>query len=210
MSFDKEVKLLSSGYESALIYVVYNGPPNTIYNRYNGYLYDEEGLIKAIKFCKDLYRFIKNPSEKVICSYIEFYGTDGIKNSMPEITKNIAKSIIINDYNKFNLYSEFFNNDDVIDIIKFNPHMIKFNPHMIKYANNQTYEMCNDAITRIYNKRQNKIYSELFYGGSGIWHNKINANFAECIKCENLNNDEINKLYAKLFSLDKNTILYIQ
>jgi hypothetical protein len=192
---------LKDGYKTALYYVVYNGPPNTIYNEYHGNVHTEEGLINAIKVCDRLYCYIINPSEKVTIAQIKYHGIYDILKEQ-KITKNIASAIIHYDHEKFNDYANLFTDLEVIA-------MTKFNPQLVRYVKNQTFKMCNEAIDTMYGRSRTKLYTELFHGGAGVWHFNIDCTFAAAFNQEFLTDTEMIELYSKIYELENGSINYM-
>ena len=115
------------------------------------------------------------------------------------ITKNIAKAIVIHDHEKYQNYMSFFEEQDLIE-------MKKQNPKILKYVKNQTFDMCHEAIKSITNRSRNKLYTELFYGGNGLWYNDISTDFVSYFNPDYLNKDEMIKLYSICYELNKYSI----
>jgi hypothetical protein len=189
---------LKDGYEKVLSYVIYNGPPNTIYGEYEGNLDVEYNLMQAVRLCSNLYKYIINPSENVTISHIEHHGLNHVSQNL-NITKNIARAIIKHDHTTFKQYAEIFDDNDVIN-------MVKFNPRILKYVKKQTFEMCCQVMTIMCNRSRSALYTELFCGGVGLWHEDIPADFAECFNPDCLTDDEMIKLYDIMFKYNKNSI----
>ena len=189
------------GYKDALCYCVYNGPPNTIYANYTDSLDTENDLIKAVKKCDRLYYYIINPSENVTCAYIENNGTLFLPKDL-KITKKIARSIIINKEEKFKDCENLFNDDELIE-------MTYYNPHILKYVKKQNYTICFNVMNILIDKYNSELYSELFYAGSGLWKKSLPSNFVTYFNLECLNDDEIIKLYNIAFNNNNNCIEYM-
>lgn len=199
---EKEVNGLKKGYQDTLWYVVYNGPPNTICNDYHGDVKTERGLIQGVKLCSRLYNYVINPSEQVTVAHIEHHGIYDISKDLL-ITKNIARAMIIYDHNQLKNYRDMFTDDDLID-------MLELNPNILRYVKKQTYEMCCNVIKNIIHKSQSALHRDLFHGGSGIWHENINASFVECFNLDCFDSkDEIIKLYELMFENNNNSIRYM-
>ena len=199
MDPNKEFNKLKDNYEQALHYVVYNGPPNTIYNHYNGNLNNTQGLIQGIKVCKNLYKYVINPSEQVTISHIENHGPSDLSYDL-KITKNIQRAMIVHDHRKYIQFQDQFDDQDLINILP-------SNPHVLGYIKKQTYGMVLDAINHIYRTQRSRLYTEIFHGGSGIWHEDIGAGFVEYLKLECFEEKEIIKLYEIVYVKNNNSIL---
>ena len=198
----KEFNKLKEGFQDTLFYVVYNGPPNTIYNDYRGNMGTESGLIQGIKLCSGLYNYVINPSEQVTVAHIEHHGIYYLSKDLL-ITKNIARAIVKHDHNKIKEYRDMFDDTDLID-------MMQFNPDILRYVKKQTYEMCRNVIKNKTYRSQCALYTELFHGGAGAWHENINASFVECFNLECFEEKEIIKLYELMFENNNNSIRYMK
>lgn len=195
---------LKPDYDNGLYYTVYNGPPNTIMGKYQlSKMYTERELIAAVKRCERFIKYINNPNEDIICAHIETHGTLFYEPPNP-VSRNVAMAIIKNRVHKFDEYNKIyrFTDEEIND-------MCSTNPYMLKYVKNQTFDLCVKMINKIVRANDSSHYTELFYGGSGIWHKSIEAEFAECINCGVLTREEIHKLYDILYSLNTGCIRYM-
>jgi len=81
---------------------------------------------------------------------------------------------------------------------------------MLGYVKKQTYHICVNAIQSILTKSRNALYSELFHGGAGVWHETISASFVKNFNLECFNDEEITKLYELVFENNQNSIRYME
>ncbi len=202
MNIKKEFNELKADYQNALHYVVYNGPPNTIYNEYRGNVNTEYGLIEGVKVCNNLYKYVINPSEEVTIAHIQYNGFSDLSKEL-KITKDIASAMIKYDHKKYVEFEDMFNDNDLV-------HLLKFNPDVLRYIKKQTYQMCCDVIKNKCWKSQSRLFTELLHGGVGLWHENINESFVECFNLECFDEKEIMGLYGIMFQNNKNSIKYMR
>jgi len=195
---------LKPNYDFGLYYTVYNGPPQTIVEKYNlNKLYTEYDLLAAVKRCDRFIKYINNPSEDIICAHIESHGTLFYEPPRPS-TRKMAIAIIKNKPEQFDNYNKSyqFSDTEIND-------MCESNSYILKHVNNQSFDLCVRMMNKIIRRNDGRHYTELFYGGSSIWHKSIDAKFAECINCDVLTHDEIHKLYDILYSYNEQCIGYM-
>lgn len=171
---DIKQNILTKEFYDNLIVVIYNGPPETLYGKYVGFVPTEDGICLAIKKCAfafELFKHIINPSEKVILSYVDKYGPGGLKNP--------SKKVILHAINKYPGYlvgfEDMFEEKEFLEMIKKNPFVIKYIPNptyaMLKLCVSlngftivyiekelQTMELCKISITEIYTNRRNDFF----------------------------------------------------
>lgn len=114
--------LLPKFYDS-LYYIVYNGPPETIYETYRGPTNSETGIAIAIEKCGDLlYHSIINPSLEVMVAFCKKweFNIDHIKNPSSELIRRT----MIKHASAFSRHKHFF--PDLEEVIKINPFTIQY------------------------------------------------------------------------------------
>jgi len=63
-----------------------------------------------------------------------------------------------------------------------------------RYIKKQPYGMCCLAMKIKCSRSQSALYTEIFHGGVGLWHENINASFVECFNLECFDEKEITTL----------------
>ncbi|AGF84896.1 hypothetical protein QJ854_gp886 [Moumouvirus goulette] len=164
-----EYNILKPDFYNHLDVVIYNGPPNTIYGKYKGFVGNgkhgyEAGIIKAIKKCMSpnrLFKNIINPSDEVIIAFLEEekYSFGEIKNP----SKRVIKFAIVQDYKRFPKFKNIFNENEIIELLEQCPNIIEFidkptylmcklaigkNAWCIEYIKNPSYELCKLAVEK--------------------------------------------------------------
>ena len=192
---------MKEGYQSALCYVVYNGPPNTIYAEYRDSVQTEGGLVDAVRTCSSLYRYITDPSERVTATQIKYHGLGDVAPDL-EITKAIAGAMVQHNHRKFPDYAEYFTDQEVTE-------MAESEPQLLRYVKGQTLEMCDRAIDAMARQMACKTYTELLHGGAALWHKNIDCTFTSAFNTSTLSRDEIGVLYSKMYRLEPRSIEYM-
>ncbi|AGC02354.1 hypothetical protein H012_gp095 [Acanthamoeba polyphaga moumouvirus] len=161
--------ILKPDFYNHLEVILYNGPPNTLYGKYHGYVgYGEygceDGIIKALDKCWSvdyLFDNIINPSDKVIIAYLKKRKSsfDKIKNP----SRNVIKFAITQDYKIFLKYKHLFNENEILEILAECPNIIEFieqptylmcrlviekNSWCIEYIKNPSHKLCELAIEK--------------------------------------------------------------
>lgn len=138
------MNILKSGYERCLQYwshEIISGPAQAKYVRSvtSG---NENQIINAINTGCNLFDYIKNPSEDVICAFIrsEFYSFHKIEHIKLTYKMKIAMICM-----KPSLYKEYNPNDDHFSD-RGKLYLIKENPDVIEYIKNPNDRMIEDAI----------------------------------------------------------------
>ncbi|AVL95197.1 hypothetical protein ma810 [Moumouvirus australiensis] len=143
-----EYNILKPDFYNYLEVVLYNGPPNTLYGKFHGFVgYGEygceDGIIKALKECSsthNLFDNIINPSDNVIIAYLkrEKYSFYKIKNP----SKHVIKFAISQDQKRFPKFKNLFNENEILELLE-------ICPDIIKYIEKPTYLMCKLAVGKI-------------------------------------------------------------
>lgn len=124
----QKMNTLKEGYQNSLYYVIYNGPPNTLYDNYRYVVIsgDETSIIRAIQAKTSIFRYIENPSDSVIAAEILNFGyfanTDKYKG-----IKVIDISIVKINAKKLEDYPDnYFTEIELEDIVSYNPDVYEF------------------------------------------------------------------------------------
>lgn len=171
-----------------LYYVIYKGPPSTIYEKYENIVDTEESIIKAIKKCGSrLFQFIVNPSDNVInetlkVSKVPSFIFDKLKNP----SKQVIQTIIELEGSYYQQYKNLFNENETMKLLEKNPSILKNiekptylmnkvalsnNGLLIEYIDEQTEELCEIAIRNIYDNQYsyiNNVVSKIKYFNDNI------------------------------------------
>jgi hypothetical protein len=160
------MNILTSEFYENLIVVVYNGPPRTLYGKYNGHTHTEDGICKAIEECQGIRpSYIINPSNKVMMSFIKHFSFyfEAFKNP----PKEVIKFAVIQHYPYFEKHQDQFDEAEIIDMLvkkEIPPVIIKYikdpsltlcivacqlNGFVLKYIKQQTLELCKIAVKEI-------------------------------------------------------------
>lgn len=192
------MNVLKPGYESHLDYVIYNGPPNTICRQYTKNLNIESNLVEAVTLSPDLFNYIDNPSENVICAYIErnYYS---FKLPQVNITKKIYISLIVQNISNYKKYNYELDNDDIM-------YIVTKNHKFLECIENQSYDMIYNAIKVSHYNNQKEITTNIFYGNSISWLENISSDFPKLIKSSCFTSEEITELYKILYKINNRTI----
>jgi len=112
--------LLPTFYEN-LVYVYYNGPPQTLYERYNKSIRTEKDIVDAIEKCGGrLYNHIINPSLEVMAIYCKEYSFHLSEIKIPSL--ELIKRCIQHHHFIYREYKHLF--DDINEVITINPKII--------------------------------------------------------------------------------------
>lgn len=119
----KYYNILLPDFYTHLRYVIYNGPPNTLYADYTEPVRTEDQIAKAVVTCKwGMYCNIINPSITVMAAYcsISSYHLDEIYNP----PKQLVACCMAEDYTLYPKYKTFF--PDVTEALKVNARIIRY------------------------------------------------------------------------------------
>lgn len=158
---EEKFNILKHGFYDHLFIVIYNGPPQTIYEDYKRYFINsEDGIIKAIEKCSEfLIDYITNPSENVMLAAVkrESYLFTHLKNP----TKKVITYCIETGYLSIKNYLHLYSYDELKNLTSINPSILSSipdhteelsniacekNPLMIQYSNFQTLDKCKNAV----------------------------------------------------------------
>lgn len=166
--------ILTEKFYDYLVVVIYNGPPNTEYGKYYGFVPTEEGICTAMQKCaypSSMFKHIINPSDAVIKAYIDIYWYyDDIGTFVKNPSKDVIRYAISKNSNIIIKYQHLFDHEEIMIMINENPHIIK---HIVDPTNDmydlcakldgftlkfvpfekQTLAMCISAVTYIYTNR---------------------------------------------------------
>lgn len=166
--------ILTDKFYYNLTYVIYNGPPNTIYGKYSGSVITEDGIIKAIETCCDLlFKHIINPSDNVSIAAIKKNKSNFYYLKNP--SKSVLKFMIEKDEDVFDKYFDIFTDDEIMELIAINSKIIqyvkvqtyemselavKIKGENIKYVRVQTPELCKLAIKNMFEQNHQYFYDQ--------------------------------------------------
>ncbi len=134
----KYYNILLPEFYKNLYYVIYNGPPNTLYETYTEPVNTEHEIARALLTCRSgLYKYIINPSLEVMVAYCHEYSfqLDEICNPPKEL---ILRCIAKNSY-LYRKYQSLFTTDS---------EAIKVNPKIMLYLECPSDELKMQAVTQ--------------------------------------------------------------
>ncbi|BCS83650.1 hypothetical protein QLL95_gp0473 [Cotonvirus japonicus] len=189
-----QYNILTKDFYNHLTTVIYNGPPETIYGKFDSFFLhsgNEKEIIKALHKCQskhELYENIINPSDDVTIAYLkeEYFAFEKIKNP----SKNVIKFAITKHNEIFKNHKHLFNDQEILELIKKSPWIIKYidSPTYEQYeiavkndgfticcVENQTLELCKTALNNIINNKYLYITSTILKNMKFIDEEMINS-----------------------------------
>jgi hypothetical protein len=220
----RSFELTNEFYDKIKFYVVYNGPPNTIYGDYSQFFINSEsGIIKAMNVCGAcIWRYIKNPSEKILCEAVRLnsYELDDMKDP----PKSVVEIVLSERPHIYKKYEKMFNENDHQRLVKNNPFMVEYlniidrkiyeiaicmNPIVIKFIENQDLKLCELSISVLKYKIDNDITPSGTQSSSPWGHTMTNETKEIIDLSSNLFNAESLKLILhkceKIKNMDTNS-----